>query len=926
MSATVGKNGNRTGNENGTGSRRRTGNENGSGAGDERAARPRADVRAGVRRASAFLARRSLKAHRRAWGAVFTATTAAAALIGAFAFVVGSLLLAQPPVERHAGADAVVAGDQRVTYTAKPWGSEPKTATAYLPERVRLDRSLVAKAASARGVAKAVADDSVPVTVTATATRAGAGAGAGSGGAGAGPGNGGGGADTAAAVGRSWAAAALTPYRLTDGNAPRTAGEVVIDGALAAATGSGTGSHVTLQFDGAPRSYTVSGIAGTGRRGGSPAVFLTEHHLAAVAGHPGTVDAIGVLAEEGVSTDALRASLKAALPDRARGDREVRVLTGAERGQAEHPDALGARDELLPLLGSITGTVFMVALLVIATTISQAVHQRSGELALLRAVGATPRQLRSSVGREVSRVAGAAAVLGAVGAVPLGLLMRSLLTTDPLPLPVPVWLPLAATVTAGVLVALAARPVAVLASRAVTGLRPAAALGAAGAPEPGEPGRFRTVAGAVLALAGVSAAGVATAQGGQAAAVAVSGAATSLIVAVALLGPWIARGATRVLGTPLRRAAGASGFLADRSAAAHHRRLGAAITPIVLVVAFVCVQLAAGSTLERAADRQAAAALRADLVVTGPAAGLPAGAARAVREAPGVEAATGVLRSGVVLAHSEMGEPKLDRFPVLGVTADQLAGTLDPHITAGDPADLTGRGTVAVGEDRASDLDLGIGDSVELRLGDGAEVRLRVVALYERALGLGEFMLPRETLAGHASDPRDQLILVRSADGGAAAAVRHALAAYPGAQVRPATADDVRIAPPSSDQDDAMVVIGVGVIGGFALLAVVSTLSLITVGRRAEFRLLRMVGAGRRQVRRMLVLETGMVAVAGLAIGTLVAVIPLLAFALSVTGSMPYLPPARYGALALAVAVAAGAGALWPGWSGGGRSVLGRRT
>ncbi|MFG3526772.1 ABC transporter permease [Streptomyces sp. NPDC047917] len=901
MSTTV--RGNRTG--------KTTGNR--GGAGGERAARPGADVRAGVRRASAFLARRSLKAHRRAWGAVFTATTAAAALIGAFAFVVGSLLLAQPPVERYAAADAVVAADQRVTYTAKPWGSEPQTATAYLPERARLDRSVVAKAASARGVAKAVADDSVPVTVTGT-------------GGGAGSGRGGAGADTAVAVGRSWAAAALTAYRLTDGQAPRTAGEVVIDGALADATGSGIGAHVTLQFDGAPRPYTVSGIAGTDHRDASPAVFLTEHHLAAVAGHPGTVDAIGVRAEDGVSTDALRASLEAALPDRARGDREIRVLTGAERGQAEHPDALGARNELLPLLGSITGTVFMVALLVIATTISQAVHQRSGELALLRAVGATPRQLRSAVGREVSRVAGAAAVLGAVGAVPLGLLMRSLLTTDPLPLPVPVWLPFAATVTAGVLVALAARPVAVLASRAVTGLRPAAALGAAGAPEPGEPGRVRTVAGAVLALAGVSAAGAATAQGGQAAAVAASGAATSLIIAVALLGPWIARGATRVLGTPLRRAGGVSGFLADRSAAAHHRRLGAAITPIVLVVAFVCVQLTAGSTLERAADRQAAAALRADLVVTGPAAGLPAGAARAVREAPGVAAATGVLRSGVVLAHREMGDPKLDRFPVLGVTADQLAGTLDPHITAGDPADLTGRGTVAVGEDRAANLDVGVGDSVELRLGDGTEVRLRVVALYERALGLGEFMLPREALAGHVAVPRDQRILVRSADDGAAPAVRRALAAYPGVQVRPATADDVRIAPPSSDQDDAMVVIGVGVIGGFALLSVVSTLSLITVGRRAELRLLRTVGAGRRQVRRMLALETGIVAAAGLVIGTLVAVIPLLAFAVSFTGSMPYLPPAQYGALALAVAVAAGAGALLPGWSGGGRSALGRRT
>ncbi|WP_405683619.1 FtsX-like permease family protein [Streptomyces sp. NBC_00057] len=114
-------------------------------------------------------------------------------------------------------------------------------------------------------------------------------------------------------------------------------------------------------------------------------------------------------------------------------------------------------------------------------------------------------------------------------------------------------------------------------------------------------------------------------------------------------------------------------------------------------------------------------------------------------------------------------------------------------------------------------------------------------------------------------------------------------------------------------------------IGGFALLAVISTLSLITVGRRPEFRLLRMVGAGRRQVRRMLVLETGLVAVAGLAIGTLVAAVPLVAFAASTTGSVPYLPPVQYGVLVLAVTVAAGAGAMWPG-SPGGRFVLKRRA
>ncbi|WP_192815913.1 MULTISPECIES: ABC transporter permease [Streptomyces] len=869
------------------------------------AAREPLGVRQGSRRASAFLARRSLATHRRAWAAVIVATGAAAALIGAFAFVIGSLLVAAPPVQRYAGADAVVAADQKVSYTAKPWGSEPRTTTAYLPERARLDRSVLASVAGADGVAKAVADDSVPVST----------------------------GDGRPAVGRSWPSAVLTRYELAEGRAPRDGSEVVLDGSLAAG-GPAPGERVVLRADGTARTYTVSGIARTGHGGEAPpAVFFTEPRLTALAGHPGRIDAIGVVAEPGVSRDALRDAIGAVLPERSGvpgSDRGVRVLTGAERGEAEQVDALGGRGDQLALLGSIGGTVLMVALLVIASTLSQAIHQRSGELALLRAVGASPRQLRSAIGREAGRVSAAAALLGGIGAVPLGLAMRSLLTTGTLPLPVPWWLPPASALTGGLLVALLARPVAMLAARSITRLRPAAALGAATADEPSEPGRFRTVAGVVLAFAGISSAGVATTQSGQAAGAAASGAAMSLVIAVALLGPRISRIALGVLGRPLRRVGGVSGFLAERAASAHTRRLATAFTPIVLVVAFVCVQLASGPTMERAAGQQASAALRADLVATGGGAGLPAGAARAVREAPGVTAATGVLRSAVVLADREAGEPVLTRLPVLGVEARGLSGTLDPGVTAGDLDRLTGRDAVAVGADRAKSLDVGPGDRVALRLGDGTRVEPRIVAVYEHALGLGEFLFPREALAGHVSAARDQVVLIRTgAASGAdpAAAVREALAPYGGGvTVRAATGDDVAIAPPVSDGDNAMIVIGVGVIGGFALLAVVSTLALITIGRRGEFRLLRMVGTGRRQLRRMLVLETGLVTFAGLVIGTAVAAVPLTAFAVSMAGTAPYLPPAHYGVIAGAVALAAAAGTLIPGAAAGGRFVLGRRA
>ncbi|MFD4172081.1 ABC transporter permease [Streptomyces anulatus] len=861
-------------------------------------------MRQGSRRASAFLARRSLATHRRAWAAVVVATGAAAALIGAFAFVIGSLLVAAPPVQRYAGADAVVAADQKVSYTAKPWGSEPRTTTAYLPERARLDRSVLAAVAGADGVAKAVADDSVPVST----------------------------GDGRPAVGRSWPSAVLTRYELAEGRAPRDATEVVLDGSLAAG-GPAPGERVVLRADGTARTYTVSGIARAGHGGEAPpAVFFTEPRLTALAGHPGRIDAIGVVAEEGVPPQALRDAIGAVLPERSGvpgSDRGVRVLTGTERGEAEQVDALGGRGDQLALLGSIGGTVLMVALLVIASTLSQAIHQRSGELALLRAVGASPRQLRSAIGREAGRVSAVAALLGGIGAVPLGLAMRSLLTTEPLPLPVPWWLPPASALAGGLLVALLARPVAMLAARSITRLRPAAALGAATADEPSEPGRFRTVAGVVLAFAGISSAGVATTQSGQAAGAAASGAAMSLVIAVALLGPRISRIALGVLGRPLRGLGGVSGFLAERAASAHTRRLATAFTPIVLVVAFVCVQLASGPTMERAAGQQASAALRADLVATGGGAGLPAGAAEAVREAPGVTAATGVLRSAVVLADRQAGEPVLTRLPVLGVEARGLSGTLDPRVTAGDLDRLTGRDAVAVGADRAESLDVGPGDRVALRLGDGTRVEPRVVAVYEHELGLGEFLFPREALAGHVSAARDQVVLIRTGDGAGAdpaAPVREALAPYGGGvAVRAATGDDVAIAPPVSDGDNAVIVIGVGVIGGFALLAVVSTLALITIGRRGEFRLLRMVGTGRRQLRRMLVLETGLVTFAGLVIGTAVAAVPLTAFAVSMAGTAPYLPPAHYGVIAGAVALAAAAGTLIPG-AAGGRFVLGRRA
>lgn len=121
---------------------------------------------------------------------------------------------------------------------------------------------------------------------------------------------------------------------------------------------------------------------------------------------------------------------RAGLQDVGAGDRAkddtggLKVLAGDARGTAEHLDAPPARTGLLEMLGSVSATLLMVAVLVVSSLLVQALQQRAGELALLRAVGATPRQVRAAVGREVTRVALRPALLGAAASIPsfLGLL------------------------------------------------------------------------------------------------------------------------------------------------------------------------------------------------------------------------------------------------------------------------------------------------------------------------------------------------------------------------------------------------------------------------------------------------------------------------------------------------------------------------
>ncbi|MFE1902740.1 FtsX-like permease family protein [Streptomyces gardneri] len=805
-----------------------------------------------------LLAARSLRTHRKAWAAVFAAVVVTSALLGALALAIGSAGLGHARVERYAAAPVVVAGDQEISWTTDPWGSEPTTVSAGLTERVRIPSAAVDVLREVPGVRAAVPDDTFVVREPGTGKTGAAAAGGG-----------------AAYTGRSWEAAALAPYKLLDGREPRKAGEVV------AGTGSGTGTGAGVRVGDTVAGRTVVGVAD----GPAAALYVTAQEARRLAGHPGAVDAVGILGEPGIPVDTLHARVRAALDDAGLKDTSVgqplRALTGDGRGGAEHLAAPPARTELLQVLAAVSGTVLLIAVLVLSSLVAQALGQRGPERDLLLAVGATPRQVRAAAGREVTRVAGVAAVLGALAAVPTFLAAWSLLRArtgvvpEGLVLPTPPWLLASVLVVAAVVVGLA-RLVVLFSTRRA---------GRAGK------GAARRVSGLVLLVLGAAAAVTATAQGGEAAGAAAGAATVTLVSGCALLGPWIARGAMRILDGPLRRLGGAPGRLTAAGATAHSRRLGAALVPVVLVTAFALVQLTAGSTMGRAAETQARSATTADLAVSGT-------TAERVRKLPGVTAATDVLRSTVVLARTEAGTPRLDRLPVLGVDADGLKGTLDPGVVAGDLAGLAARGTVAVGADMADSLEARPGSTVALRLGDGTEKRLRVVAVYERSLALGEFLLPKAELAPHMTDPYPARVLAATKNGATASG-------------DPAVVPE-RVTTAGAELNGIVSAAVVTAIGALTVLSVLSTLALIGAGRRGELALLRQVGASVGQVRRMLGLEAGFLTVTGLLLGLVVAALPLTAFAWALTGGLPYLPPAQAALIAGTVVVTVAAGVFLP--------------
>ncbi|MFB6708254.1 FtsX-like permease family protein [Streptomyces sp. NPDC056333] len=697
--------------------------------------------------------------------------------------------------------------------------------------------------------------------------------------------------------GHSWASASLTPFKLTTGRAPATADDIVIDRGFAERAGLKPGDRLTVQSTGAPRPYRISGIAAPSGRGElrrQTSLFFFAAEADRLAARPGQVTALGVLPTPGTDLTELKLQVERAL----RGT-TAQVATGDDRGPVEFLDAAGARIKLVSMGGAMGGTSLLVAILVVVGTFALSIQQRHRELALLRAIAATSRQIRRLLGREALIVGAVAGVLGSAAGLPLATWLRSrFIDMGAIPANLERTAGIYPAVVAVAVTLLGAWSAAWISGRRIARIHPAEAM-AESAVERDRPARGRIAAGLVLLVGGGVLVAVLSGLRTEAASTPVTFlAVVVLATAVSLLGPLLIRAASTLLAGPLR-AAGFGGTLATANIRGNSTRMAAVVTPLTLLIGMTCTVLFVQPTLGGAARTQAREGTRATWVLAAQGPGIPSVAAEAVRTTQGVTAATEVVRTTVRVG--------LDKYQAQGVTQAGLSRTWDPEVTGGSLADFAADPrTAAVSELAAEQLGLRPGSTLKLHLGDGTPATLTVAAVYARGLGFGDLTLPHDLVARHMDNPLAAAVLVAGdSDRGRLAA---ALKKFPGiAVLAPATAD--RLQADRQQENSEVNYLAMALILAFTAIAVVNTLAMSVSERIKEFAMLRLAGATRRQVLRILRIEALSLLLIATVLGTGIALAVLTAFSIGMTGSArPTVTPVVYatvvGAAALLVLVA----------------------
>lgn len=666
--------------------------------------------------------------------------------------------------------------------------------------------------------------------------------------------------------GRNWPTVAeLNSFRLVEGRAPAADDEVVLDRYTANEAGVGVGDTATVLVQTGPRQVRVAGIAMFGDADGTlgaTQVMFTLTAAQRLVGESGKVNGVAAVAAPGVSQEQLRDRLAAALPG------GVEAITGEEFTR-ENQDTI---QQALRFFNGFLVTFAVVALLVgsfmIHNTFSIIVAQRGRETALMRAVGASRRQVLSEVLVEAFAVGLVASVLGMFTGIGIAAGLKAVLAAFGIDIPAggivfsgrTVVVSLVAGI--GVCVASAFFP-----ARRASHVPPVAAMRDLAVEQTGPLRRRLVVGGAVTALgAALLLAGLFADSGNKLANVGLG--ATVVFFGVAALGPVLARPVARALGAPLPRLRGVTGTLARENALRNPRRTASTAAALMIgvgLVGFITIFAASTKTsINASIDR----AFTGDFVVdsgTFGFGGLSPELAASLKKLPEVRAVSGL----------RFGSAKVDGSTqfVGALDAEQFGQIVDLDVSDGSLANLRGD-TLAVSSSTARDQGWRVGDTVETTFAEGGTRTLRIVAIFRRADAVAlHHVLPLDLYEDTFAAQYDSRVFVSRAAGASAEAARRAVEAVTDAYPNATLQDQTEYKAARAAQINQLlgliyVMLFLAIL--IAFLGIMNTLALSIFERTRELGLLRSVGMTRRQLRSVIRWESVIIALFGTVLGLVI--------------------------------------------------------
>ncbi len=651
----------------------------------------------------------------------------------------------------------------------------------------------------------------------------------------------------------------LSQLHLVEGVAPTTSHEVVMDLGTAQKFDFKVGERVRILLQGPTQTFTITGLARFGTADNLAGATLAAFNVPTaqqLMGEVGQFDDINVLAAPGADKSALQHDIAKSLP------RGVEVVTG-QTVVNEQTSAVG---QALGFFKTALLVFAFIALFVggftILNTFSITVGQRTKELALLRIVGASRRQVFRSVLAEAAIVGLLSSVIGLGLGVLAAIGLEALLKGFGVTLPSGPLVFEARTVIVCLVVGVGVTMVSAISpARRAVRVAPVEAVSEQQA-EHDIPMRRRFTWGVAITLLGA----LALAVGLTAPAIALVGLGALLIfVGVARLAPAVARPMSSVIGRPLARLLGMSGRLGRENSMRSPRRTAQTASALMVGLALVSVIAVFGASVSRSATSSVDNAISADLIVSPPNNGGTGNFSTAV---PTVASSVpGVTATSIV--YGDQFEVRGSLESLLGLSTRNLSKTVILNMTAGSPRALTA-GDLLIDTTTASSDNLSVGDTVPVKFALTGRSTMRIGGIYQPNALTGHYLVGQAFFLSHFQNPLPGAVLLNT-DGspGVQEAVQKALTPYPNVQVQTRAQFEAS----QSAQINQLLglvyaLLALAVL--IALIGIVNTLMLSVFERTHEIGLLRAVGMKRRQIRAMIRSESVILAVFGAIIGIVV--------------------------------------------------------